>query len=150
MKGVFIPLRFHNIIIDLESQGYADDEDALVNDLFQNGLLREVWIIYNGASNSKMNESKLRILPLTPLSTETEDWRRNYTLQSREFKIVGFPIRADGQAPITTLHNLLCKVRKRAGFWSQCNLSLLGRVNVANSLLTSKVQTHLPPTSSPL
>lgn len=154
VRDIFIPVYFPHHRVEIESQGYANDEDAMVNSTAQHHRLQAAWSLYNRTANSRMNVPKLRILALTPseappvnthrlvslgLASAQHGWRSAYVPQNDEFMMVGFPIRGDGSPHLHSLAPLLRSICKRAGFWSLQHLSIQGRSRVANSLLTFKI-----------
>ncbi|RPA71191.1 hypothetical protein BJ508DRAFT_336305 [Ascobolus immersus RN42] len=136
--NVCLPVHINFAKIDIELQGYADKLDAFLSTHSQYQVLKDEWLRHDSASNFKMNSDKLHAHALTsPDPTDATDWRSHYPSQGVEYVVVGFPIRPEGTCPRTTILKKLQSIWQRAGFWSQWLISIMGRVQVANSLLLS-------------
>lgn len=72
-------------------------------------------------------------------SNWTTRLRNKYLLLPPEFIVLGIPIRIDGQLPRETLQVALSKMSNSVTYNHYSEYSLLGRINVVNTFLTSKM-----------
>lgn len=138
LRGIFMPIYItNNTRLELETHGFADDLDTFITSKIEHEALKEEMDLHDRASNSKMNMEKLRLHSLTPLENTTMEWRSAYPTQDEEYTVVGFPIRSDGDCPTDSIMKRLKEIRRRVGFWAQQKMSIRGRAQLANTLLTS-------------
>lgn len=128
---------FGNIMI--KQIAFADDIWVFIRDQIGYKTFENISERFAALSNSKFNLSKTRMYEFTSGSDWCVDLRRKFRGLPEEFICLGIPVRTDGNLPVETLKTALGKMTNSV-HWNGFNeLSLIGRVTVVNTFLTSKM-----------
>lgn len=127
--------------IKLSHVAFADDVWVFIKDSKAFETFETISRWFARVSNSKFNIHKTRY---HILEDDTNIWARSalssaYQNLPDEFIMLGIPLRVDGDLPEKTLQIALAKL-SNSKHWAGFNeMSYIGRVNVVNSLLSSKL-----------
>lgn len=125
--------------IKLSHVAFADDVWVFIRNSQAYEIFRSIGQQFSRVSNSKFNTSKSRLFALFETNSWTQYMNESYQDLPEEFVCLGIPMRRDGNIPAQALLTALAKVSGMASSGGFDDFSMLGRVNIVNTFLTSKL-----------
>jgi len=125
-----------------KAAAYADDLSVGIGSSSDWEELQKIIKIYESASNAKINKRKTKLLPLTQTTERVElenEKDFNKITEEETVKILGYEVTRDGLAPKNFWPRYITKIKKLIEQYSSRNLSLRGKILVANSLILYRI-----------
>ena len=120
---------------------YADDVQVLVREYRDWIRFASVTRTYTEAAGQTFDGSK--VIFLTGKNPHPSHWHQDIPYEEhnpeKDVIILGCPARLDGNPPEDYLNNVLTRMTNSTAPWYKANLSLLGKVRIANGLILSKL-----------
>jgi exonuclease III len=125
-----------------KTSAYADDLTIGIGSPLDWDIVQSFLNLYEAASNAKINKTKTKLVPLTPVARRVELINEEQFIKLEEqdsLVILGYNILVNGQPKKDLWTTTINKLKEALNNITNRNLSFKGKILIAKSLILSKI-----------